>query len=310
MNAQKRHPMNMGLFIILLLITVMRPMAYGAEEQVEEETTSTSGDQKSEKEAVYQVPEEQGRGTALYAKDIHHRRPKIIVDLVEALNFRFSSYLTTQYVSFGQPFSEGAVWQPSGSVEYRGLGFNIWANFVLDNEPNQGQFNEVDLTLYYDLKLGNFTIHPFMVVVFYPNADPASLDYSNAEDYEPSLHMAYALGPFDLFVDATLYLVRKPGRFKMKTGLGYRKMLYDGVRVNTYLLLGFANGRYNQTPETDPGTRLNYFEYSFELIFRPWGKGFSVKPNIQFSNILPDALRKTADDPTIVWGGVELVYEF
>jgi hypothetical protein len=213
-------------------------------------------------------------------------------------------------VSFGQPFSEGAVWQPSGGIEWRGLGLNLWANFVLDNEPNQGEFNEVDLTLYYNARFGNFTLHPFMVVVFYPNADPASLDYSDAEDYEPSLYMAYALGSFDFFVDATLYMVNKPGRFKVKTGIGYQNMLHEGIWVNTYLLLGFANGRYNRTPETDPGTRLNYFEYSLELIWRPWIKGFSVKPNIQFTNILPDVLRKTTDDPTIVWGGIELVYEF
>jgi len=170
----------------------------------------------------------------------------------------------------------------------------------------------VDLALYCDVKIDDLTIDPFMLVVFYPNADPGSYNYSDTEDDEPSLHPAYSMDYFHLFIDATLYLVNRPGRFKVKAGLGYRDRLIDRLRIETYGLLGFANGRYNKTETMDPGAQINYFEYSLGLVWRPWMnlEGLATEPNVQFSTTLSNAVKKTTDDPTLVWGGVELVYRF
>jgi len=295
------RPSTKSLPILMVITALLHAVSAGhaAEDQAERET---------EPGAFSEILSEQ----TLFAKDTHHRRPSRARWFVEDLRYRLASYVATQYVSFGKPFSRGAVWQPSACIEWKGIGFSVWSNFVINRGPNHGQFNEVDLTLYYDVRIENLTIHPFMLVVFYPNADPGSYDYSDTEDYEPSLHLAYSMDKFHLFMDATLYLVNRPGRFKVKTGLGYRDRLTDRLRIETYGLLGFANGRYNQTETTDPGAQINYFEYSLGLVWRPWAdlEGLTIEPNIQISTTLSNAVKKTTDDPTLVWGGVEVVYRF
>jgi len=308
-------PLHKSLRIFMIVITLIPAGSTGqaAEDQAEQETVAASTPSISDrpKKSRSLFSNMLYRET-LFAKDTHHRRPAGAQRSFRNLRYRLASYVTTQYVSFGKPFSRGAVWQPSGSIEWKGLGFNIWSNFVINRGPNEGQFNELDLTLYYDIKIDNLTIHPFMLVVFYPNADPGSFDYSDTEDYEPSLHLAYSMDKFHLFMDATLYLVNRPGRFKVKTGLGYRDDITDHLQIETYGLLGIANGRYNKTATTDPGAQINYFEYSLGLVWHPWVdlKGLTIEPNIQFSTTLSNAVKKTTDDPTLIWGGIEVVYRF
>ncbi|MCF8129105.1 MAG: hypothetical protein K9N10_11370 [Deltaproteobacteria bacterium] len=92
-------------------------------------------------------------------KDTHHRRPsKTLSGLWKVSNTHSPHTLPPKYVSFGKPFGRGAVWRPSGFIEWKGIGFNVWSNFVINRGPKQGQFNEVDLTLYYDVKIENLTI--------------------------------------------------------------------------------------------------------------------------------------------------------
>ena len=78
---------------------------------------------------------------------IHYTPPSR--EFKEHLGFGVYTDIFSRYVWRGLLSSEGAVWQPSISFEAYGVGINVWANFPLIGGPNQGQFNEVDFTLYY-----------------------------------------------------------------------------------------------------------------------------------------------------------------
>lgn len=55
-----------------------------------------------------------------------------------------------KYVWRGINTVDGDVLQPSGTLRYGGLSFNVWANMDLDNVNGQsGDFTEIDLTLDY-----------------------------------------------------------------------------------------------------------------------------------------------------------------
>jgi hypothetical protein len=255
----------------------------------------------------------------LYSDFIHHHRPGTAIaetpesrkekSLIDNISYSVSSDFRSRYVSYALAASDGWVWQPAATIEWYGLGFNVWSNFVLDNIPDQGKFNEVDLTLYYDYCIKGFTIHPYFTSYIYPTSNKRSLDYSAYTDVLPSLHLAYSAGPLDFFADVQLYVHPTPGALRAEFGIGLTHELPFKFGVQTSGIVGFGNSKYNRSVFGISENAFNYFTYNLAF---PWNpiKGFVVSPNMHVSSFFAQKFRDRTQYPVLVWGGVDFSYNF
>jgi len=257
----------------------------------------------------------------LYNYNIHHRRPARAIgrtrkgmkkkSFLENISTSVESDFLSKYVFQGTASSAGWVWQPSATIEAYGFGFNAWGDFVMGDIPDQGKINEVDLTLYYDIKVWGLTIHPYMLFCLYPTSNKLSLDYSAYSDIKPSMHLAYSIGPVSVYADLEVYVHPTPGALTLDLGLGLQHEIVHRLGISTCGQVGIANSRFNRGTFNINKTKFNYFEYSLSL---PWNaiKGFVVEPNINVSVLLSQELRDAAPGqlPVLVWGGVDLIYNF
>lgn len=255
----------------------------------------------------------------LYSVFIRHRRPAEGIaetaenrkkkSLAENISYSVYSDFRSRYVSHSLAASNGWVWQPAATVEWYGLGFNVWGNFVLDDIPNQGTFNEIDLTLYYNFEIHGFTIHPYFVSYIYPTSNKRSLDFSASTDLLPSIHLAYSAGPLDIFADVQFYVHPTPGAVRAEFGLGLTHKLPLKFGIQTSAIVGFGNSKYNRSVFTISKNAFNYFTYNIAF---PWNpiKGFTVSPNAHVSTFLAQNFRDATQFPVLVWGGIDFAYNF
>jgi len=282
--------------ILLLLIVYFSvcaaPQAFGEEPSVDEFELT-----EEEVEILATLPN-------VFNPSIHHRRP---ARKIKKFGFGVYSDIFSLYVWRGLKSSRGAVWQPSFSVEYYGLGFNTWANFPLTSQPNQGQFNEVDLTLYFHRIFRKITFHTWVYGVLHPNNNPLSLDAGKAS-FEWDLHLSRPVGPVILFTDLFVRLVTAAGSTYWDMGVGYRKELPLNFAIETSGLFALANGKFTKAHIADVGTVPYLFEFSLAFPWNPIG-GFTVTPKMFVSTMLAGSVRAPTANPTLVWGGISLSYE-
>ncbi len=241
-----------------------------------------------------------------YNFSIHHQIPKH--RFTPHFAFGTESKFLSKYMWRGIPASLGAVWQPSAQVEYYGVGFNVWGNFVLDDEPNQGEFNEVDLTLYYHREFfqERLILRTWVYAALYPNGNPRSLDFGTGS-LEGDILLTYHWDPLFWMAHFTVRLIDAPGALWWELGMGYQRELPLNFGVVTTLRLGMGDGRFNRAHIADVGTQFNLLEYSLSFPWEPL-RGFQVIPNMHVSVILPEVLRSAMAQPTNVWGGVNFSY--
>lgn len=208
----------------------------------------------------------------------------------------------SQYVWRGLPASESFVWQPSLNVQYYGVGFNVWANFPVAPQPNQGQFNEIDLTPYYTRTIEKFTLFTWLDLELYPNRNPKSLD-AGETTLEWGLHVQRPVGPIFLFTDVVVGIVFARGGVYWNMGVGYQKDLPWNFAVVSKALFAVANGTFTAAYVAPVGTVPMQFEWSLAFPWTPF-HGWSFTPKMAVSTLLDTNLRTASGDPTIVWGGL------
>jgi len=242
----------------------------------------------------------------IYQPSIHLRRPK--VKFTEHLAFSVHMDFYSRYVWRGFAASQGPVWQPSFTFSFYGVGISVWANFVMGNEPNQGEFNEVDFYLFYHRKVKNLVIDASLLNVLYPGVNSLSDDAGNPS-LEFDLLLSYALGPIDVFSFLAVRFISAPGSIYWEGGLGYQKKLPKNFILQTSALVAVGDGRFNEFHVAPGvGTQLNLFEFNLSFDWMPY-RGVHLVPSVQVSTLLPQAIRDQIDhDPTIVRGGLSFIY--
>jgi len=236
----------------------------------------------------------------------NYTRP--VLNFFQAIGFRANFDFKSRYVWNGIPYSEGLVWQPSAAVEAHGFGVSVLGNFVLDDEPNQGQFNEVDFTVYYGTKIKTLEFDISFTYSIYPNNDPASLNFG-PNDLNGTLHLAIPLGPLNLFSDISVWMVAPQGGVFFDFGIGYQRDLPLNFAVSSSLLLGLSNFQYNQGFIGNISGGANVFSYTLAF---PWSpvKGLIITPQFNVSTLLKQSLRAAVVFPTNVWGDLAIGYNF
>jgi len=231
----------------------------------------------------------------------------------EHLLVGFTSSLNSQYVSKELPDSRGPVWQPSATVELYGLGLNVWSNFVLNDEANQGEFNEVDITAYYTAHLGKLTVHPYFTLMLFPNGDPASLDYTPAPVVEGDLYVQYNLGDFDLFGRMRARIKQVAGEIYANVGVGYNHAFRNGMTILASALLNMGDEKYLSAQYGATGTSIDAIAL---MLGASWtAHGVTFKPGVNVAvHVVPSIRDRIRQNPNLqtylVWGGLDISYSF
>lgn len=261
---------------------------------------------------------------AFPSSDVHHRIPtEYVIDvpkgekrrgLSEHLAVGFYSNFRSRYVSREYPCSKGPVWQPSFTIEAYNVGFNVWSNFVLNDEPNQGEFNEVDLSLYYTARIKNLAIHAYIMGFLYPNANPASMDYGSEQQMETDLLLRYEIWQMYLFSLARVGLVNTTGQVYWHLGVGFKHPFTSKFAMDTSALMSIGNSRFLKTHAGYDGTSVDALAWTLGFIWKPW-KGLSLQPHFDIAVHVSPTVRKAIEQQntfnnTIVWGGLDLAYDF
>ena len=227
----------------------------------------------------------------------------------------FYSDVRSRYMSKELPDSIGPVWQPSATIEAYGFGFNAWGNFVLYDEPNQGEFNEVDLTPYYTLHIGNLTIHPYSLIMLFPNKNPGSLDYTPMTTIEADLYMDYTLWKFTFFTQMRAVVKgTTPGSIYAHVGTSFDHTFNSGITISPSALMSFGNDKFLTSSYQPMGANIDAFSFSLALSWKV-GKYITFEPHINYAvHVIPkirQSLRAMPNHGTYyVWGGLDLSYEF
>src|SRR5918996_4671142 len=87
----------------------------------------------------------------------------------EGFSLGFEADFASQYVWRGIALSQGPVLQPSLWLTLGGATFWAWGTFVLNDEPNQGQLNEVDFTFGYGRDVRRFFFNALLYFYLFPH---------------------------------------------------------------------------------------------------------------------------------------------
>jgi hypothetical protein len=235
--------------------------------------------------------------------------PKEFRPLPDHCSLSIESDFRSQYVSYGIVYSNGWVWEPSATFEWKGLGFTLWGNFVMNDETDQGKFDEFDFILYYDIDVKGLTIHPYFGTYVYPADDKNSLDSSSLTDIEPSLYLSYKLGPIDIFLDFNLYVHPIPGAARGETGIVLTEKLPLNFSLVTSGLVGFSDSKYNRYTFRVTDTTFPYFTYMLAFPWEPL-RGFIIRPNGHVTAYFQQKFRDKVKYRIPLWGGIDFIYNF
>lgn len=234
--------------------------------------------------------------------------------LPEHLMVGVTSAFNSRYVSRELPFSRGPVWQPSATVELYGFGFNVWSNFVINDEPNQGQFNEIDFTPHYTAHIGNLSVHPYFMFGIFPNSDNGSLNYTPASVIEGNIYLEYSLWKFVLFGRMRARIKETAGRIYANVGTGFNHHFKKDLAIKTSILLNMGNDKYLSAYYNVMDTNIDALAFMVAVPCEPID-GFTLMPNVNFVvHMVPEIRRAIRQNPNfetyMVWGGINISYDF
>ena len=152
----------------------------------------------------------------------------------------FNSTIVSRYVWRGQYYTQGPGWQPEGWVSANGLIGSVWGAMPLDNEPYQGEFSEIDLSVIYGKKIKNFTIAPGYVHYLYP-ATPG--DPSTGELF---LLLDYELKKLHFFTSHFFDVKECPGSYYGTCGLAFLHDFSEKCSFKGAVSTSWASAEFNK----------------------------------------------------------------
>jgi hypothetical protein len=214
----------------------------------------------------------------------------------EGFSLGFEADFASQYVWRGIALSQGPVLQPSLWLTLGGATFSAWGNFVLNDEPNQGQLNEVDFTLGYGRHVRRFFFNALLYFYLFPHqAVPATA--------EGSLVLGLTFGPVKVYTNQNSDFIANPGGYFGFFGLSYEKRIHPVLSMKTSAEFGWANGSFNRSNFGISKFAANLFDWELEfqwLVKSP----FYLRPYLEVDVLLDSDLRRSVADPNIVSGGL------
>jgi hypothetical protein len=209
----------------------------------------------------------------------------------------------SRYVWRGLAFSGGSVLQPSAAVEHKGFSASVWGNFVLANEANRHQFNEVDYTLAYEASWGDLTLSPAVQVYTFPNQPGVP------GTGEIAVTLSYTLGDFSLFTSQYVDFMEFDGAYFGTLGISFERSLGPRWTFAASASGGWASDRFNDAYFGVRDAAFNVVAADVSLEWRPREK-LSVRPHVNWSRIVDGELSRQVADRDQWVAGLVLLLNF
>jgi hypothetical protein len=207
------------------------------------------------------------------------------------------------YIWRGLAWSEGAVIQPSLWVSRSNFTLSGWSNFVLNEEPNQGQFNEFDLVISYRGIWKNFEVEPAIQFYTYPNqpGEPSTGEFS--------IQVSYLIGSFVIETAHYFDFIEYGGAYIGEVGLEYHREISSKLSVDGALRFDWANAKFNSVYAFWERAALNGLAAEISLTYN-LNDSLYIRPHLEWNSLLDKNLRGWIERPTIANFGLAVGMEY
>ena len=216
----------------------------------------------------------------------------------------------SQYIWRGMELSkDSVVLQPSMTIGYQGVSFNIWGNLDTDNDAyDEAKYNETDLTLSYAYTLGMAKLTGGYI---YYGLDGVS----DSQEVFGSVTLNTFLNP-----TVTVYreIAHLPSWY-VNIGVSHSQPIAGKITLDAAASAGYYHSEDDGFTEVrDPQERYRQFHnglVSVGMTF-PFGDYFAVKPLVAYSFPLTDKAEEHIEstslsgDSDFIYGGVTLSMAF
>jgi hypothetical protein len=207
--------------------------------------------------------------------------------------------LNARYIWRSLVWNDKRVAQPSVWIGRSGWTLSAWSNFVLGDEPNRRQFNEVDLRLSYQTDLGPFAIEPAVNIYSYPHQDQTE----NPTTGELEIQVSCPLGPVTLETAHFFDFLKNGGGYVGEVGCEYETEPADNLTLSAAARLLFANAKFNEY--YIPYDKGGIYSLALELgLTVRLSDSVTVRPHIEWNRLLDAGVRSAvAVSPWVAAGG-------
>jgi hypothetical protein len=179
-----------------------------------------------------------------------------------------------------------------------------WANYVLNDEPYQNEFNEYDIYASYEFEKDAFSAVATYQHYFYTDPDYAP------DTGEVAVELAYAIKDFNVFTVQTVDVEEYSGAYFGEFGVGYEKSLDDDkLLIEANLELGIGSDKFNEAYIGPDITASNMWGWEAALTYS-LNDHLYLKQHLTWTSLMDKRLRDEVDDPVLVSGGLLLGAEF
>lgn len=221
--------------------------------------------------------------------------------MVAAADATVGADLNSAYVWRGITFNDGAVFQPSLDVGYKGFGLNVWGNLDIgdyDDTLQRGDFSEVDFTLSYGFDINRFSIGLGYIEYLFPAGGEGTRELYGTVGIDIYKGIYAGLGFY--------YDVEAIGDFYANGSVGYATDINEKFSIDISALAGYASEDW---ATANTGTDGGFHEYLFSA-----SGTYTVIENLDVSvylnyagSIDEDVL---ADQDVDFFGGIGVYYTF
>lgn len=217
------------------------------------------------------------------------------------------SAFLSKYVWRGSVWTDGAVWQPSCTVQWKKLSCTVFLNMDLsDANGESGEFNEIDLTIDYSSQWKRVIWSAGLSFYHYPNAPSEStlegyLGLGLDVPLEPTLTFAQ-----DVDEAGGLY-VSLAASHSFESVLSFSDSA--SLSVDLSASLGYGSHSHNAYYYGIDDAGLADFTVGLAIPIRI-GEHTAVTPSLHASWLLDGEIRAASADPDLLWAGLALSWDF
>jgi hypothetical protein len=232
----------------------------------------------------------------------------------QVFKFGLSADYYSKYIWRGQNIDDKSVFQPTISASAYGFTGSIWGNIDLTNKSktapdNAWEFSEFDYTLDYTAAVPNINWVNFSIGTIYYRF-PNTVFKPTTEIYGGLSLSGLPLSPsFKWFRDVDEI---KGSYFQFGVGQFFEKIYVMNEKCYCGLQLGasygWANSAYNNGYFGVDGSHSNDLTLSAGLCTQVYS--WMIKPSINYSAMLSDAIQEVTDKSDNVWMGVGISTSF
>jgi len=155
--------------------------------------------------------------------------------------YGFETDFNARYVFRGQAYSQGPVKQTTVWMKVAGITAYAWGNLVLSQEPQRGEFNELNFGISYQRDWKRLRVEPGLDFYHYrslaPNHSPPT--------GEASVKLSVPAGPLPVFTKQTLDIGSYRGAYFGEAGISFERELNHKTTVAATMSGAWASAKRN-----------------------------------------------------------------